>query len=98
MALTIVVQNIVHSEIGRYSDDPAGTLQRLCSARPETSLLRRVDPHADTMFNAYQLDRIIAEIDALTAESAQHAKEWTRLRDAAMTAIRNQGYLWFSGD
>lgn len=67
MALTIVVQDIVHAEISRYTDDPAGTLQRLCSSRPETSLLRGVDPHADTMLNAYQLGRVVAEIDALLA-------------------------------
>lgn len=98
MALTIIIQAQDHTETSRYSDDPEGTLARLCSGAPQRLLVRGIHPHADTMFNTYQLGLIIDEIDAMSVSDPVEKRAWDELREAAMTAVRQRGYLWFNGD
>ncbi|MGQ4617312.1 hypothetical protein [Nocardia sp. R7R-8] len=98
MSVTIIVQGLSHSEISRYSDDPEGTLLEMCGKAAEGSMLGGIIPHGDTMFNSYQLRFLVDEIDAMPARNDAEKEMWGRLRDAAQTAIRRSGYLWFNGD
>jgi hypothetical protein len=98
LALTVIIQNMNHTEVARYSDDPDETLYRLCSARPKTSLVRGIHRHADTMFNTYQLGLILDEVEAMSAQSDIQQRALDELRRAATTAIRERGYILFIGD
>lgn len=98
MALDIVVQNINHDEVERFSDDADGALFQLCSAQPQTSLLRGVFRYGDTMFNRYQLGLILDQIESIDVHSEAERQALELLRRVATTALRANGYLLFIGD
>jgi hypothetical protein len=98
MALAIKIQDQNHRDLGAFGDDPAETLAHLCAKAPREYLLRGIHPHADTMFNPYQLGIIIEEIDATNVEQPAERRALERLREAADMAIRKRGYLYFVGD
>jgi hypothetical protein len=50
------------------------------------------------MFNTTQLNSFIDEISSLMPKNDSERELFTVLRDAAESAIRQRGYLWFSGD
>ncbi|WP_040782111.1 hypothetical protein [Nocardia pneumoniae] len=98
MAIDIVLQAQDHSPIASADPDPTGILGDLCAEAPQGTLLQSIHPHADTMFNAYQLKTLVTEIDTMLARSESHRPVWEGLRSLAIEAIQCRGYLWFSGD
>ncbi len=50
------------------------------------------------MFNTTQLTMLLDELANLSPNNDKEAEMLVILRDAAETAIRRNGYLWFSGD
>lgn len=54
--------------------------------------------HADTMFNTTQLNAFLDEIAELSPRNESEQELLSVLRNAAEIAIRQRGYLWFSGD
>lgn len=50
------------------------------------------------MFNAKQLDALIEEIAALSPRNDLERELFAILSNAAEFAIRQRGYIWFSGD
>jgi hypothetical protein len=65
---------------------------------PQGSMMWAIHGHADTMFNTTQLNALLDEIAGLSPKDDSERELFTVLRNAAETAIRQRGYLWFSGD
>ncbi|MET8777777.1 hypothetical protein ABZV58_22465 [Nocardia sp. NPDC004654] len=98
MASDIVVQDINHAEEHHFGDDANETLFRLCAAQPETSLVRGIYRHGDTMFNRYQLDLILDRIEGIEVRTDAERQAVELLRRAESIALRANGYLLFVGD
>lgn len=98
MPIRVIIQDRNHGEVASYADDLEGTFSGLRAVAPPGSLLKSIDPYGDTLFNLYQLEFLIAEIDAMPVRSASEQSIWNELRNAAHLAIRNRGYLSFIGD
>ncbi|QBS40798.1 hypothetical protein [Nocardia sp. CS682] len=98
MGISVFIQNQIHERVAEVAGYASHTLDEVISQAPMGSLTRGINKHADTMFNTTQLNSFIDEISALTPRNDNERELFTVLRDAAETAIRQRGYLWFSGD
>ncbi|WP_159847106.1 hypothetical protein [Nocardia sp. CY41] len=98
MGIDIIIQNQIHERIGLVYGDAGDTLVKYRENAPAGSILRGLHAHADTMFNTTQLAMLLGEIANDLPNNEQEAEMFAVLRDAAETAIRWNGYLWFSGD
>ncbi|MBF6208406.1 hypothetical protein IU483_30690 [Streptomyces gardneri] len=98
MGIDIIIQNQIHERIGLVYGDAEDTLVKYRENAPAGSILRGLHAHADTMFNTTQLAMLLDEIANALPGNEKEAEMLAALRDAAETAIRRNGYLWFSGD
>lgn len=98
MAISIIIQNQIHEKIDTIPGKPAHTLTKMVWEAPVNTMLGVIDPHGDTMYNTTQLGAFLDELAGLTPKNEDEQELFTALRDAAETAIRRHGYLWFSGD
>ncbi|WP_157172870.1 hypothetical protein [Nocardia exalbida] len=98
LGIDIIMQNRIHERIELVYGDAEDTLARYRENAPAGSLLRGLHAHADTMFNTTQLTMLLDELANLSSNNDKEAEMLAVLRDAAETAIRRNGYLWFSGD
>ncbi|MFE9578467.1 hypothetical protein ACFYO1_18900 [Nocardia sp. NPDC006044] len=98
MGVSVFIQNQIRekvAEVGGYASD---TLGDVILQAPAGSLTRGINRHADTMFNTTQLNFFIEEISSFVPGDDSERELFTVLREAAESAIRRRGYLWFSGD
>ncbi|MFI9410943.1 hypothetical protein [Nocardia gamkensis] len=98
MGIDIIIQNQIHERIALAYGDAEETLVKYRESAPAGSMLRGLHAHADTMFNTTQLAMLLDEIANALPNNDKEAEMLAVLRDAAETAIRRNGYLWFSGD
>ncbi|WP_406281211.1 hypothetical protein OH799_16435 [Nocardia sp. NBC_00881] len=98
MGISVFIQNQIHEQVAEVAGYASQTLDEVISQASIGSLTRGINKHADTMFNTTQLNSFIDEIASLTPENDSERELFTVLRDAAESAIRQRGYLWFSGD
>lgn len=98
MGIDIIIQNQIHERIDLVYGDAENTLVKYRENAPADSMLRGLHAHADTMFNTTQLAMLLDELANLSPNNDKEAEMLVVLRDAAETAIRRNGYLWFSGD
>lgn len=98
MGIAIIIQNQAHRRVELIAGEAAEVLYETVSNAPPKSLIRGIHPHADTMFNSAQLRQLIDELDATVARGQVEQELIATLRAAAESAIRQRGYLWFSGD
>lgn len=56
------------------------------------------DTLTDTMFNSARLNDFLAKLGATAPRGQAETELIATLRAAAESAIRQRGYLWFSGD
>ncbi|MGF6887176.1 hypothetical protein ABIA39_004310 [Nocardia sp. GAS34] len=98
MAIDIIIQNQVHGKVEVISGAPAVTLSDIVLQAPVGSMLRGIHQYADSMFNSYQLQFFLEELAGLQPKDSREEELFSVLRRAADVAIRNHGYLWFSGD
>ncbi|MFG3614685.1 hypothetical protein [Nocardia sp. NPDC047654] len=98
MGIAIVIQNQVHQKIETITGRPSETLEKMIWDAPTGSMMWAIHGHADTMFNTTQLNVFLDEIAALSPRDDSEKELFSVLRNAAETAIRQRGYLWFSGD
>ncbi|MGW5311732.1 hypothetical protein [Nocardia thailandica] len=98
MGIDVIVRNQVHKQLDVLAGSALESLGDVVSNAPSGSLLWGIHKHADTMFNAKQLDALIDEIAALTPRDDLERELFAMLSEAAELAIRQRGYLWFSGD
>jgi hypothetical protein len=97
MGISVHLENQVH-ERSAMDQRVWEALTRLLEVAPPDGLLVGVHPWGDTMFNSVQLNRLISELDAIVRANPPLADDAESLRMAANSAIRQRGYLWFSGD
>lgn len=98
MGIDIIIQNRIHEQIELVYGDAEDTLVKYRENVPAGSILRGLHAHGDTMFNTTQLAILLDELANLSPSNDKEAQMLVVLRDAAETAIRRNGYLWFSGD
>lgn len=98
LGIDIIIQNQIHERIDLVYGDVEDTLVKYRESAPAGSMLRGLHAHADTMFNTTQLTMLLDELANLSPNNDKEAEMLVVLRDAAETAIRKNGYLWFSGD
>jgi hypothetical protein len=61
-------------------------------------LLGDLDPHSDTMFNPFQLRRLVEELAHLLREQPELEDDVCRLQEMAHVISRRGGYFWIVGD
>lgn len=98
MGVSVFIQNQIHEKIAEVAGYASNTLDDVIAQAPTGSLTRGINRHADTMFNTTQLNFFIDEIASFVPGNDSERELFTVLRDAAESAIRQRGYLWFSGD
>ncbi|KAA8887982.1 hypothetical protein F3087_12930 [Nocardia colli] len=98
MGVSVFIQNQIHEKIAEVAGYASNTLDDVISQAPAGSLTRGINRHADTMFNTTQLNLFIDEIASFVPGNDSERELFKVLRDAAESAIRQRGYLWFSGD
>lgn len=98
MGISISIQNQVHREVELITGYGSATLSDMISSAPVGSLIRGIHKYADTMYNSYQLGWFLDELSALQPKDDREQEVISSLREAAESAIRQHGYLWFSGD
>lgn len=98
MGIDVIIQNQVHKQIEILTGSALESLSDVVSNAPSGSLLWGIHKHADTMFNAKQLDVLIEEIAVLSPRNDLERELFAMLSSAAELAIRQRGYVWFSGD
>jgi hypothetical protein len=103
MALTIYVEDQLHTRVRTLTDDPANTFLNLCRrlAKSGTAVLDVIDPYTDTMLNFIQLDRLIGELKAAVdggGLATHEAAIAQMVMNAAVEARAMSGYLFFAGD
>ncbi len=99
MGISIYVEDQVHQRT--YAGAPASrSLARILDAcSPESGeLLGDIHPYGDTMLNAVQLQRFCRELESTVQNHADLVADVESLRGLAEAAVRQRGYLWFSGD
>lgn len=97
MTVRIVVHDRLRKPISDAILESNGFIEELSVQANPQSPLRGVDPAADTMFNEYQLNVIVGELEAWESVGKSGSQQIQELRTAAMTAVRKGGYLWFYG-
>lgn len=98
MGIDIVVQNQVHQPIETVTGPAGTTLPDLVFRNPKKPMMQGIHKYADTMFNSYQLHFLLEELKDFEPRSEDETATISSLRRAAELAIREHGYLWFSGD
>lgn len=98
MSIDVTIQNQIHGQVERLSGDAPETLTEIVLDAPIGSMMRGIHKYADTMFNSYQLTFFLDELAAMTPRNVREEEMIATLRAAAESAIRINGYLWFSGD
>lgn len=96
MGLSMRLQNQLHENVHSFADDSQGTVMRLADARDYSSMLGSISPHGDTIFNSYQLQKLILELAEAFEVSPQPVLK--ELAAASEQAIRLRGYILFMGD
>ncbi len=96
MGMAVFIENQLHERIGEVLDDRDESFMRACESGHRRSLLFAVDRHGDTMFNPFQLTLFLKELRELPAEARTDTVR--AVERAAESAIRERGYLFFSGD
>ncbi|WP_329614972.1 hypothetical protein OG244_19230 [Streptomyces brevispora] len=96
MSLGIYVRDVRRDQIEFIGDDAEESFGKMCRTAPETSLRRGVMQHGETMFNSYQLYRLVEELTALPPNEV--TPKIQQVLQAAQLAIRKSGYLYFVGD
>ncbi|GGY94572.1 hypothetical protein [Streptomyces nitrosporeus] len=96
MGLGIRRLNRGRDVVEQFDDDADDWFRGLCARAPEDSLRRGVSPYDLTMFNTPQLERFVAELEALPEEERRPVVR--RVIEEAHHAIRRSGYLLFIGD
>ncbi|MGY4102491.1 hypothetical protein ACW2Q0_23475 [Nocardia sp. R16R-3T] len=97
MGIDVSIQNMVHRQVEPV-DISSKAITEIIERAPAGSMLDAIHLHADTMFNSYQLQYLLNELSALPTHDDNERKAVQALRAAAQSAIRQHGYLWFSGD
>lgn len=98
MGISITIQNQIHGEVELITGYGSAALSDMISNAPIGSLMRGIHKYADTMYNSYQLGWFLEELSALHPKDDREKEVISALRGAAESAIRQHGYLWFSGD
>ena len=80
MPLLVVLQTEAGDSIEQL-EDPQNLLRKLLPSESDTSFhtLRYIDFHGDTIFNKYQIELVLSELDRVL-ESAEAAEEIALLR------------------
>ncbi|MFE3987597.1 hypothetical protein ACFXPR_24185 [Nocardia tengchongensis] len=98
MGIAIAIQDAHHTQVELITGYDSDALVDMISSAPSGSLIDCIHLYADTMYNSHQLKFLLDELSNSNYE-LDHEKEVTSiLRRAAESAIRQRGYLWFSGD
>jgi hypothetical protein len=102
MGLTVVISN-EKGEPTKWVEDPANMLARLLPGEDDRtfSLLRYIDPYADTVFNQIQMTDFLAEWAriSLRAHTPEEKSLLLRIEELAReTSDAPHRYLKFVGD
>lgn len=73
-------------------------LNRIADAAGRGGLLGDIDCHSDTMFTAFQLRRVVDELDGLAQDRPDLRDDVLSLREMALVMSRRGGYFWIVGD
>jgi hypothetical protein len=95
MGLAIYAQAVGHQRLRMVADDRDASFVRLCLSAPLGSIRRGVMPHGDTMFNSWQTERLIEELEALPAGRPAVIDE---ILEVAWLALKKAGYVYIIGD
>lgn len=98
MGIDIIVQNQIHQPIETITGPAGSTLPEIVLRDPRKPMLQGIHKYADTMFNSYQLQFLVDELKTFEARNEAERETISALLRAAEIAIREHGYLWFSGD
>jgi len=102
MALTIYVEDELHTRLRDFSDEPENSFLNLCRrcTVAGTKVMDVIDPYTDAMLNFIQLDRLISELGkVLDGDLRPSEREVTEeVLRAAMEAREISGYLFIQGD
>jgi hypothetical protein len=102
MPLSFRIESVAHSKIRQFTDDSAESFAAICRRHlGDTHMLASVIPYGDTMFNEFQLRRLLPELESvLDADELSTAEVAAieRVRDAAKEAVRARGYLYVMGE
>ena len=98
MGIDITVQNQIHQPIETVSGPAPSTLPEMVLRNPDSPIMQGIHKYADTMFNSHQLRFLLEELKSFEPLSDAETETIASVRRAAETAIRENGYLWFSGD
>ncbi|WP_280459139.1 hypothetical protein [Nocardia carnea] len=98
MGIDIIVQNQVHQPIETVTGPAGSTLPEMVLRDPKRPMMQGIHKYADTMFNSYQLQLLLEELNYFEPKNEDERATISSLRHAAELAIREHGYLWFSGD
>ncbi len=94
--MAVFIENQLHERIGEVLDDRDESFMRACESGPRRSVRHAVGRHGDTMFNTFQLMLLLEELRELPP--GLRTETVRAVEEAAESAIRKQGYLFFSGD
>ncbi|WP_328393667.1 hypothetical protein [Nocardia sp. NBC_00416] len=92
------MQNQVHQAIETITGPAGSALPDIVLRDPKKPMMQGIHKYADTMFNSYQLQFLLEELKDFEPRSEEEIATISSLRQAAELAIREHGYLWFSGD
>ena len=102
MPLSFRIESVAHSTIRRFTDDSAETFAAVCRRHlGDTHILAGIIPYGDTMFNEFQLRRLLPELEEILDSDELSTAEVAvieRVRDAAKETVRARGYLYVMGD
>ncbi len=98
MGIAVIVQNQIHQPIETITGTTASTLPEMVFRDPRTPMMQGIHKYADTMFNSYQLKFLLEELKDFEPRNEDERETISSLQRAAELAIREHGYLWFSGD
>ncbi|WP_157107254.1 hypothetical protein [Nocardia grenadensis] len=98
MGIDIIVQNQIHQPIETVTGPAGSTLPDIVLRDPRMPMFQGIHNYADTMFNSYQLQFLLRELNDFEPRSEGERETISSLQRAAELAIREHGYLWFSGD
>lgn len=96
MGLGIRVNGLGGEPLGFFTDDLEESFRKMCDRAPDNSLRRGVMQYGDTMFNSFQLYRLIDELEALPANEMTPTIQ--RVLDSAYLARRKSGWIYITGD
>ena len=98
MGRQLVFRNILHAQVPAAVERSAELDAVADAVAGADGLLGGVDRYGDTMFNPFQLTRVVAELDAIAADHPHLAQAAQALTRMAERVIRMRGYFWIIGD